>query len=155
MGEPDALSAKSQFSIRPLKAESGARASVHPADPCTRQNRVSRSLAAGLVFLAITVAFWGCAYKISRYDLQSDPASRILFAKLWDKHDDVEQLARHAGLTAHSRILLPLQVEVVPLIGILVIQGAALCLSGECERSSLLFLSDISLRAPPFRSLLL
>lgn len=153
-GWPDAMSAKTKFSVRPRRTNFGPRARAHFLNACPQKGRISKSCAAVLILLAMGVALCGCAYKFSRYDLQSDPASRVLFAKLWDKHDDAEQLARQAELTAHSSFVPPLQVAGVLLDTPLVVQGFLFNHSGKCKRPSVLFRSDISLRAPPSRTLL-
>jgi hypothetical protein len=63
-------------------------------------NGIFRPWTLALVGLALSVSLWGFGYKLSRYN--PDPSSRALFAKLWDKHQDVSQLTAVTGLSAPS-----------------------------------------------------
>ena len=42
--------------------------------------------------MAIVIALGAFGYKLTRYTTRLDPATRLSFVKLWDKHQDAAQL---------------------------------------------------------------
>lgn len=61
-----------------------------------------RPWALALIGLALSVSLWGFGYKLSRYNPHPDASSRALFAKMWDKHQDVSQLTAATQASVRS-----------------------------------------------------
>jgi len=68
----------------------------------------SRSRAFWIFGLAIVAALWAFGYKLTRYTPRLDPATRVSFVKLWDKHQDVAQLTSALEASTQSYFDLPL-----------------------------------------------
>jgi hypothetical protein len=82
----DNMSAETE---RPIAARSSSR---NVAIRFLPGRHKSRSRAFWIFALAIVAALWAFGYKLTRYTPRLDPATRVSFVKLWDKHQDVAQL---------------------------------------------------------------
>jgi len=115
--------------------------------------RLFRPWALAFIGLAISVALWGFGYKLSRYNPHQDAASRALFAKMWDKHQDVAQVAATTKATAQQHLQLELHAVLLihrqPPTGI----ERAFFYPDTYKRIPALFCSVVPLRSPPFRVL--
>src|SRR5579862_8161622 len=133
-----------------LSRTNGETTSNAPGPKYSISQRLFRPWALPSIGLAITVALWGFGYKISRYNPHPDTASRVLLAKLWDKHQDVTQLAASVGLsTRPTDIQLALHAVLLLLYKSSEPERYAFCPPDECRRIPALFLSLIPLRSPP------
>ena len=109
-----------------------------------------RPWALAFIGLALSVSLWGFGYKLSRYNPHPDASSRALFAKLWDKHQDVSQLTATTDASARStqsRL-------VVNAVLILLFQPRnpirhAVPHDEDCQRTPVRFHLVLPLRSPP------
>lgn len=121
-----------------------------PATPAWSLARLFRPWALVFVGLALSVSLWGFGYKLSRYNPHPDASSQALFAKLWDKHQDVSQLTAATDASARSfqsRL-------VVNTVLILLCQPPnpihhAVFHDEDCERTPVSFQPVVPLRSPP------
>jgi len=59
--------------------------------------------------MAIVIALWAFGYKLTRYTSRLDPATRLSFVKLWDKHQDAAQLTSALQVPVQSYSQSPLE----------------------------------------------
>jgi hypothetical protein len=129
--------------------------SLVPRAPLTSNWSITRNLfrpwALAFIALALSVALWGFSYKLSRYNPHPDASSRALLAKMWDKHQDLNQITAAAQAAAqlpqselvfHSEFLLLRQAPNPE-------QYAFIALD-DCQRIPALFRTVVPLRSPPF-----
>lgn len=149
-GPSQAMSTGNESSI--ISCTNGRTASIadgYAAPGCPFSRRLFRPWAIGFIGLAIAVASWGYGYKISRYNPHPDASSHAFFAKMWDKHQDVTQVAGatkacsqpHLQLELHAALLLLRQPPTA---------AERVCReSDEPKRIPALFRSLVPLRSPP------
>ena len=111
--------------------------------------RLFRPWALGFIGLAIFVALWGYGYKISRYSTHSDASSRALLAKMWDKHQDVSQVADATKASAQPHLQFELHAPLLLLGQPSTLAERACRDSDESKRIPALFRSLVPLRSPP------
>lgn len=112
----------------------------------------SRPLALGLIGLALAVTLWGFGYKLSRYNPPSDVTSRALFAKLWDKHQDVAQASNAVHPSPQPHVPFDFHAFLVVLSPAARPGCFAARRGDEAKPISVLFESQVPPRSPPFRN---
>jgi hypothetical protein len=134
--------AGNQWSV--ISCNNNARSPVASGYSC--RQRLFRPWAVAFIALLI---LWGFGYKLSRYDSDSDPTSRVLSAKLWDKHQDVAQAADPAKLPGQPQLQPALHAALISLHQIPTVEHHEFLPPDECRRVPGLFGSVIPLRSPP------
>lgn len=105
-----------------------------------------------LLFLLMSVLFYGFGSKLARYSLHPDAESRAISVKLWDKHQQIEQIARSAVSASRLELVLALSSSVLALLSMF----APARLFSEVNRAaaiSIPYRSAIPLRSPPTKIL--
>lgn len=97
--------------------------------------------------LAIVVALCAFSYKLKQYTTRLDPATRLSFVKLWDKHQDVAQLTSALKTSAQSYPQSPLQ-GTIALPKIFAVKPSSEGELTECRPMSTLW-PLLPLRSPP------
>ena len=116
--------------------------------------RLFRPWALLFIGLAISVALWGFGYKLSRYNPHPNAASRSSLAKLWDKHQDISQLASASEAAAQPPQIHPgLRAVLDLLCQTPSPEKYAFSPPDEFKRIPVLFGSVVPLRSPPFQAL--
>lgn len=66
-----------------------------------------------LLFLSVSLALWGFGCKLSRYNPHPNVTSRTLSAKLWDKHQDLEEIAGRLKVSGNHSLPITLALALV------------------------------------------
>lgn len=121
---------------------------------CSFSRRFFRPWALGFIALAISVALWGYGYRISRYKPHPEPSSRTLLVKMWDKHQDLTQVAGATNPSVQPHFQLELHAALLLLRLPLARTEWASYLPDGCKRIPALFRAVVPLRSPPSNNLL-
>ena len=149
-GPSQAMSTRNKSSM--MSCTNGQTISIaggYAASGFSFSRRLFRPWAIGFIGLAISVALWGYGYKISRYNPHPDASSRTLLAKMWDKHQDVTQVAGATNACSQPQLQLELHAALLLLSQPPTPAERACHESDETKRIPALFSSVVPLRSPP------
>ena len=116
---------------------------------CSLQHRLFRPWAVAFIGLAISVTLWGFGYKLSRYSPDSDTTSLALYAKLWDKHQELAPAGAPATLPDQPQLQSALHAVLILVYKIPELEHDALRPPDQCRHVPDSFCTVVPLRSPP------